>query len=347
MLAHVLALAVGLGSFALYMAAFFFPEVHRKHDFFWSGLGLFYALVLWSCDRQLTGAVLLGQSASVALLLWLGGQTLSLRRLKTPQALQTPATAAAWQGLQAELTLIGRNAIARTPLGRLLGWQPMAIASPVGQSKLRASSIRDVGYEFLNDLDGDLEHELTPAQGPKASPAADQTPAKRRPLTRAAVAKTAPGKPLGQLASKPASKPVPIVAQARSWLGSLVSSFNQPKPSRPMIEIPPRESSLGRNRPAPETTPETAPETAPETTLETAPETAPEPEPETVSEPALETVSEPASIASDIDIASLDWGESNWPEAPPPPAAAPAEGSAPPAPEPEAPPGSAESSPSS
>ncbi|NES00783.1 MAG: hypothetical protein F6J86_44610, partial [Symploca sp. SIO1B1] len=46
MLSYVLALVIGLGSFAFYMSAFFFPEVHRKSDFYLSGGGLFYALVL-------------------------------------------------------------------------------------------------------------------------------------------------------------------------------------------------------------------------------------------------------------------------------------------------------------
>ncbi|MBD2021794.1 Ycf66 family protein, partial [Leptolyngbya sp. FACHB-36] len=77
MLAYLLALVVALGSFALYMAAFFFPEVHRKNDFIWSGVGLFYALVLWVCGERITGGVLLGQTASVALLGWLGWQTLT------------------------------------------------------------------------------------------------------------------------------------------------------------------------------------------------------------------------------------------------------------------------------
>lgn len=85
MLAYVLALAVGLGSFAIYLAAFFFPEVHRKNDFIWSGVGLFYALVLWICAGRITGSLLLGQVASVALLGWSVGQTLSLRR-QTPQS---------------------------------------------------------------------------------------------------------------------------------------------------------------------------------------------------------------------------------------------------------------------
>ncbi len=90
MLAYVLALVIGLGSFALYMAAFFFPEVHRKEDFIWSGVGLFYALVLWVCAGRITGGVLLGQMASVALLGWFGWQTLTLRRSLTPAEQQTP-----------------------------------------------------------------------------------------------------------------------------------------------------------------------------------------------------------------------------------------------------------------
>lgn len=89
MLAYVLALAVGLGSLTIYLAAFFFPEVHRKNDFIWSGLGLFYALVLWVCAGRITGSLLLGQVASVVLLSWSVGQTLSLRRQITPST-QTP-----------------------------------------------------------------------------------------------------------------------------------------------------------------------------------------------------------------------------------------------------------------
>jgi Ycf66 protein N-terminus len=96
MLAYVLALAVGLGSFALYMAAFFFPEVHRKNDFIWSGVGLFYALVLWVYGSRINGGLLLGHAASVALLGWSISQTLQLRRQLTPIAQKTdvPSTAA-------------------------------------------------------------------------------------------------------------------------------------------------------------------------------------------------------------------------------------------------------------
>ncbi|MEM6252481.1 MAG: Ycf66 family protein [Cyanobacteria bacterium P01_D01_bin.156] len=90
MLANLLAIVVGLGSLGFYLVAFILPEVHRRSDFFWSGVGMFYAVVLWSCARQMQGAVLLGQTASVGLVLWLGYQTLLLRRETTPTAQQTP-----------------------------------------------------------------------------------------------------------------------------------------------------------------------------------------------------------------------------------------------------------------
>ncbi len=80
MLAYILAIAVGLASLSLYLSAFFLPELHRKDDFLWSGVGLFYALVLWVCAGRITGGVLLGQSAAVTLVVCFGWQTLRLRR---------------------------------------------------------------------------------------------------------------------------------------------------------------------------------------------------------------------------------------------------------------------------
>ncbi|MGB6297860.1 MAG: Ycf66 family protein [Rivularia sp. (in: cyanobacteria)] len=87
---HILALIVGLGSLAIYLAAFFFPEVHRKNDFYLSGLGLFYALVLWVFAPRIGGWFFLGQLAAVGLLFWFGLQTFSLRRQVTPAMQQTP-----------------------------------------------------------------------------------------------------------------------------------------------------------------------------------------------------------------------------------------------------------------
>jgi Ycf66 protein N-terminus len=79
MLTYLLAFAVALGSLALYLSAFLYPEIHRKGDLVWSGVGLFYALVLWVCAKQITGGVLLGQMAGSALLGWFAWQTINFR----------------------------------------------------------------------------------------------------------------------------------------------------------------------------------------------------------------------------------------------------------------------------
>ncbi|GAP94561.1 hypothetical protein NIES2104_10720 [Leptolyngbya sp. NIES-2104] len=77
-------MAIALGSFGLYMSAFFYPEIYRKGDLTLSGVGLFYALVLWICADRITGAVLLGQIASVSLIGWFGYQSLTSRLGYTP-----------------------------------------------------------------------------------------------------------------------------------------------------------------------------------------------------------------------------------------------------------------------
>ena len=90
MLAYILAVLVGTGSVGLYISAFFFPEIHRKQDFIWSGVGFFYALTLWIYARQETGGILVGQTSSVVLLGWFAWQTLKLRRQLVPVNQQTP-----------------------------------------------------------------------------------------------------------------------------------------------------------------------------------------------------------------------------------------------------------------
>jgi hypothetical protein len=80
MLAYILAVLVGTGSVGLYAAAFFLPEIHRKNDFIWSGVGLFYALFLWLYAHQVTGGILVGQTSSVVLLGWFAWQIVKMRR---------------------------------------------------------------------------------------------------------------------------------------------------------------------------------------------------------------------------------------------------------------------------
>ena len=70
----VLAIVVALASLFLFLISFVAPRLYRAQDLWWSGVGIFYALVLWFCSAQIRGAVLLGTIASVALLGWLSTQ---------------------------------------------------------------------------------------------------------------------------------------------------------------------------------------------------------------------------------------------------------------------------------
>jgi len=86
MLTYVLAVVVVLASLGLYSTTFLIPEVSRKNDLVWSGVGLFYGLVLWVCAGRITGGVLLGQVASVALIGWMGWQMVESRWNSVPEA---------------------------------------------------------------------------------------------------------------------------------------------------------------------------------------------------------------------------------------------------------------------
>ena len=80
MLSYALAIAVAISSLVLFLTAFLMSGIHRKDDFLWGALGLFYALVLWYCARNITGAVLLGQAAATVLLVSYSWQTIKLRQ---------------------------------------------------------------------------------------------------------------------------------------------------------------------------------------------------------------------------------------------------------------------------
>jgi len=132
MLAYLLAWIIGLGSLGIYLAAFLFPEVHRKNDFIWSGIGFFYALVLWVYAERLRGGLLLGQTASVALLVWFGWQTLKLRRELTPSEQQTalPDTSSV-QAKVGGVTSNLQRKLANLPIRRTASRQPgVATGSP-------------------------------------------------------------------------------------------------------------------------------------------------------------------------------------------------------------------------
>lgn len=193
MLAHILAIAVGLGSFALYMAAFFYPEVYRRNDFIWSGLGLFYALVLWICAGRIVGGVLLGQMAGVTLLMGLGWQLLELRREKTPSGQQTEVSPQVREKLSNWFT----------PLTRLFN-QLRTTSSPVKATKVKDVKVEDIGEAILETPSSEpiLETatKMQPPQTPVESPS---EPMEVAAESKTAAVETAPKSP-------PMTSPMPV-----------------------------------------------------------------------------------------------------------------------------------------
>jgi hypothetical protein len=131
MLAQILAVLVGTGSVGLYIAAFFFPEIHRKQDFIWSGVGFFYALSLWIYARQTTGGILIGETASVALLGWFVWQTIKLRRQLVPTNQQTPIPSTSQIKQQLGLKQTGTKTAKSNPATAPEQAKPSTPATPV------------------------------------------------------------------------------------------------------------------------------------------------------------------------------------------------------------------------
>ncbi|MFQ4137573.1 Ycf66 family protein [Nodosilinea sp. PGN35] len=237
MAVHILAIALWVGSLALYGAAFFFPEVHRRHDFFWSGVAAFYGLVLWFDAAQISSTELLGHGASLALLGWFGWQTLSLRRKRTPLDLQTPLTAESWPTFWNNLRRSLLGLAQATPLGRWLPetWEQPKAAAPIAVSELRASSLKEVDYEFVDELDSVMP--VPPRARPTFLAEKPAEPASPQISPRPPAVAKPKGPGLGVR-----------VAGLRAWVGDLVKAKTSPPPKREVIDIPPRPSPLNRKK---------------------------------------------------------------------------------------------------
>lgn len=233
MLANVLAVIIGAGSLAFYLVAFILPEVHRRSDFFWSGVGMFYAVVLWYCARQMNGAVLLGQTASVGLLLWLGYQTLLLRRKTTPAAQQTPI----------RLGRAERDRTASRPIAKDYEFVEDGVEDALDQEPDPDSPI------LLKAADEFAPTMVVPAAMPK--------PTAERDLIEQASGNT-PGSiptdtpaPSQPSESRKQLNPLTAVGIFVGWLKDVVTP--QKKEPKPMIELPPRPPSIPKSEPTSDT----------------------------------------------------------------------------------------------
>lgn len=254
MLAYGLAIAIAIGSFAFYLVAFFLPEVHRRQDFVWSGVGLFYALVLWFCAGRLTGAVLLGQLASGALVLWLGWQTLALRWALTPPSVRTPTSwpqvQQRWQALQTQVTGYGKNgslvrAIAAVGRDLTSGWEQLRqrIAGPRGQTARDRTPLNQPPAAPSPVAATSSATRSTTVPTTPQTPPAD--PAAAPGATASAPPPETPGPLTLPLANglPPAIKQVMVV---KDWVGDVLKGFKRTKPKRAVIDIPPRPSVVDK-----------------------------------------------------------------------------------------------------
>jgi methyl-accepting chemotaxis protein len=150
MLTYLLASVVALASIGLYAMTFFVPAFKKEQDLIWSGVGLFYALVLWICAGQVRGGLLLGQMASVAIIGWLGWQAFGSR----------------WAGLsesdkaQAKVLTDIKAKFDSVDLGKL-GDQAKGLAD---KAKSSAQSVADKTKEVAGDTKGLVDKAKDAAQ---------------------------------------------------------------------------------------------------------------------------------------------------------------------------------------
>jgi hypothetical protein len=207
MLTYLLAFAMGLGSLALYLSAFFYPEVYRKGDLMWSGVGLFYALVLWVCAERITGGVLLGQMASISLIGWLGWQTFNSRL-----------------GLSSEL-----------PSGTDLQARADRVLSPETTAKLKQqfNNVKDWAQALITTTQSATTQSKEPTAATSAKP---YQPLKREDFGKPTVTVKASTEQTPDLSAKadnisaetPTNKPN-IVSSVAESVRSIAVSFQKPK----------------------------------------------------------------------------------------------------------------------
>ena len=175
MLSYALAIAVAISSLVLFLTAFVMSDVHRRDDFLWSGVGLLYALVLWFCARNITGAVLLGQAAATALLISYSWQTLKLRKaIAHPEKATEIANFSIlrkvnslWQRNRPPVSPTTTTTKVKTPITPKVTEQEIVIPDTVPKNTVPETTVKD--------SDVDLAEETT--EGDRPTPPTQTKPA--------------------------------------------------------------------------------------------------------------------------------------------------------------------------
>ncbi|WP_243147025.1 Ycf66 family protein [Scytonema sp. UIC 10036] len=227
-------MTVGLGSIALYLAAFFFPEIHRKNDFILSGVGLFYALVLWIFAPRITGGLLLGHVASVALLGWFGWQTLSLRRQLTPTAQQTqiPSADEVKTNLQSSVSQLSLQ----ERLAPLQQWFSRTFSRP-------KDKVQHTGVTKTSETS---KAAVSPTAAPTVEIVDQRSATQEHPTTDTETATPTSGQPAEAVApvdseakTKLATEPIPPNPPSWQLVEAAQESSEDKTPPLPVVEVAP------------------------------------------------------------------------------------------------------------
>ncbi|MEY2976430.1 MAG: Ycf66 family protein [Prochlorotrichaceae cyanobacterium] len=190
-LSSVLAIVVALASLFLFFISFLAPRLYRAQDLWWSGVGMFYALVLWFCSAQIRGAVLLGTIASVSLLGWLSSQVYLSRWATLTEAEKAGGAIKRLQALGRQLTRLLESSPAepREPKASKVRWvrpekptpaEPSADPLAEDQPESPDSTVAAVESASLEQA---LEPEDQAQIPPESSPDQPETPAETQPIT--------------------------------------------------------------------------------------------------------------------------------------------------------------------
>jgi Ycf66 protein N-terminus len=230
---------ISFGSLGFYLAGFLLPEVRRKKDAIWSGVGLIYALALLTNGDRISFGLLLGELASATLIGWFGWQILQQRRELSESTSQTQIP----NSVQAVFPFLKEG------WGRLLA----TYTDPEDDGEdLLASGFKKVAallagesdrYETAIATPSRPEHEVTPVypasedewgdDQPSETSSSDEAPVQTSIETSAPIVESAEQQESEQLEPEP-TEPEPVEPE-------VLDSELEPEPVKPEPEPEPVE----------------------------------------------------------------------------------------------------------